>query len=237
MGVVGIDAATGSLLIGGKKVFPIILSNGPPPSSVAPSGRNGLAEVAAAGVGFLRTGTGNWTSEFVAGQIQNERKLLDAAAAHGLQCWTWLGRLPNLPTTTGSTTERLLTQVVNALKGHPALGVRVVRCAEWAQGPGASLRCGLAALGDDVEAALVVLADGPALDPRAVERVLEHRGDAPVVAASYDGTRDHPAVLSRAVWDRVPDEGARALDAALVACDDLEPPGDFDYPPGSEVKS
>jgi CTP:molybdopterin cytidylyltransferase MocA len=111
------------------------------------------------------------------------------------------------------------------------LKVPVVRCPDWARGPGASLRCGLAALGDDVEAALVVLADGPALDPRAVERVLEHRDDAAVVAASYDGTRDHPAVLSRSVWDRVPDEGARALEAALVACDDLEPPGDFDYPP------
>jgi hypothetical protein len=123
MAVVGIDAATGSLLIGGKKVFPVILSNGPPPSSVAPSGRNGFAEVASAGVGFLRTGTGNWTPEFVAGQIQNERKLLDAAATHGLHCWTWLGRLLNLPTTPGSTNEQLLTQVVNALKGHPALGV------------------------------------------------------------------------------------------------------------------
>jgi hypothetical protein len=122
MGVVGIDDATGSLLIGGKKVFPIVLSNGPSPSSVTPSGRNGLAEVAAAGVGFLRTGSGNWTPEFVAGQIQNERKLLDAAAAHGLRCWTWLGRLPNLPVQAGSTNEQLLTQVVNALKGHPALG-------------------------------------------------------------------------------------------------------------------
>jgi CTP:molybdopterin cytidylyltransferase MocA len=118
-----------------------------------------------------------------------------------------------------------------------ALDVHVVRCPEWEQGPGASLRCGLAAFGDDVEAALVVLADGPALDPRAVERLLEHRTDAPVVAASYDGTRDHPAVLSRAVWDRIPDEGARALDAALVACDDLEPPGDFDYPPDSSSNS
>ena len=51
-------------------------------------------------------------------------------------------------------------------------GVRVVTCPDWALGPGASLRCGLAALGDDVDAALVVLADGPYLDPRAVERVL-----------------------------------------------------------------
>jgi CTP:molybdopterin cytidylyltransferase MocA len=117
------------------------------------------------------------------------------------------------------------------------LSVRIVRCPDWERGPGASLRCGLAALGEDVDAALVVLADGPELDPRAVERVLEHRGDAPVVAASYDGTRDHPAVLSREVWDEVPDEGARALDAALVPADDLEPPGDFDYPTGSSSNS
>ena len=107
---------------------------------------------------------------------------------------------------------------------------RVVTCPDWALGPGASLRCGLAALGDEVEAALVVLADGPQLDPRAVERLIEHRHDADVVVASYDGTRDHPAVLSRAAWGRIPDEGARALEAALVACDDLEPPGDMDYP-------
>jgi nicotine blue oxidoreductase len=111
------------------------------------------------------------------------------------------------------------------------LEARVVRCPDWERGPGASLRCGLAALGPEVEAAVVVLADGPDLDPRAVERVIEHRDDAPVVAASYDGTRDHPAVLARAVWADVPDEGARALDAALVPADDLEPPGDFDYPP------
>jgi len=117
------------------------------------------------------------------------------------------------------------------------LGVRVVRCPDWERGPGASLRCGLAALGDEVDAALVVLADGPALDPRAVERVLEHRRDAPVVAASYDGTRDHPAVLAREVWSEVPDEGARALDAVLVSTGDLEPPGDFDYPPADSSNS
>jgi hypothetical protein len=120
--VVGIDGATGSLVVDGKKTFPIVLSNGPPTASVAPSGRSGLAEVADAGVGFLRTGTGNWTPELVAGQIQNERKLLDAAGSHGLHCWTWLGKLPNLPTTPGSPNEQLLTQVVDALKGHPALG-------------------------------------------------------------------------------------------------------------------
>jgi nicotine blue oxidoreductase len=111
------------------------------------------------------------------------------------------------------------------------LDARVVRCLDWERGPGASLRCGLAALGPEVEAAVVVLADGPDLDPRAVERLVAHRDDAPVVAASYDGTRDHPAVLSRSVWSRIPDEGARALDATLVDTSDLGAPGDFDYAP------
>ena len=43
---------------------------------------------------------------------------------------------------------------------------RVVTCAGWKRGPGASLSSGLEELGDDVEAAIVVLADGPDLAPR-----------------------------------------------------------------------
>jgi CTP:molybdopterin cytidylyltransferase MocA len=107
---------------------------------------------------------------------------------------------------------------------------RVVRCAAWAEGPGASLRCGLAALGPDATHALVALADGPTLDPRAVDRIVAHRDEGDVVAASYGGVRGHPVCLARAVWARVPDEGGRALEARLVPCDDLEPPGDVDYP-------
>jgi CTP:molybdopterin cytidylyltransferase MocA len=106
--------------------------------------------------------------------------------------------------------------------------VSVVRANDWELGPGASLRAGLAALDAAVTHALVVLADGPDLDPRAVERLLEHRGDGDVLAASYDGTRDHPVLLAREVWNRVPNEGGRALDALLVDCSDLRTPGDVD---------
>jgi nicotine blue oxidoreductase len=118
-----------------------------------------------------------------------------------------------------------------ALAPPPAPGISIVHCSDWELGPGASLRCGLAALGEDVTHALVVLADGPDLDPRAAERLLEHRNDGPVLAASYDGTRDHPVLLARRAWDAVPDEGGRALEARLVDCSDLRPPGDVDYPP------
>jgi nicotine blue oxidoreductase len=106
----------------------------------------------------------------------------------------------------------------------------VVACPEWECGPGASLRCGLDALPAGVEAAVVVLADGPELDPRAIDRVIASwraEGGA-AVAASYGGVRLHPVLLSREVWPNVPDEGARALPARLVPCDDLSPPGDVD---------
>jgi len=107
----------------------------------------------------------------------------------------------------------------------------VVECADWANGPGASLRCGLQALGADVDAAVVVLADGPSLSPAAVARVLDvWRREGGVVAASYDGSRGHPLVLGRSEWRDVPDEGLRGQDVRLVPCDDLGSPGDVDTP-------
>jgi CTP:molybdopterin cytidylyltransferase MocA len=109
---------------------------------------------------------------------------------------------------------------------------RLVHCAEWERGPGASLRCGLRALGPEVEAAVVVLADGPLLAPEAVARVLERwrteGGD--VVAASYGGVRGHPLLLARPAWGTVPDEGLRVVVPRLVPCDDLGAPGDVDTP-------
>lgn len=107
---------------------------------------------------------------------------------------------------------------------------RVVHCPEWERGPGASLRCGLRALPADADAAVVVLADGPDLAPEAVLRVVSawREQGAEVVAASYGGDRGHPVLLARSAWDRIPDDGARALDPLLVPCDDLGPPGDVD---------
>jgi CTP:molybdopterin cytidylyltransferase MocA len=109
--------------------------------------------------------------------------------------------------------------------------VETVRCPDWERGPGASLRCGLAALPGPTEAAVVVLADGPDLAPAAVDRVVAawRRSGSEVVAATYEGRRGHPVLLARAAWSRVPDEGARSLEALAVPCDDLGDPGDVDF--------
>jgi CTP:molybdopterin cytidylyltransferase MocA/predicted nucleotidyltransferase len=138
-----------------------------------------------------------------------------------------------LPSVLAALARTGVNGVVVVEGAHPLtdLHERIVHCDDWEVGPGASLRCGLAALGNEVTHALVVLADGPELDPRAVDRLLVHAGDAPVLAASYDGTRSHPVLLARSVWDSVPDEGGRGLAATLVDCSDLGAPGDVDVRP------
>ena len=133
--------------------------------------------------------------------------------------------------------DRTLAEVVVVEGAHslprPAgPGIRIVSCPAWADGPGASLRAGLASLPADVDAAVVVLADGPALAPAAVRRVLERyrAGDDPVVAASYGGIRGHPLVVGRPAWAAVRPEGLRTVSPRLVACDDVGGPGDVDTP-------
>jgi CTP:molybdopterin cytidylyltransferase MocA len=122
-----------------------------------------------------------------------------------------------------------LGDVVVVLGAHEVeTDARVVRCLDWERGPGASLSCGLRALGEDVEAAVVVLADGPELSPAAIDRVVGAWAGEPVLAASYDGVRGHPVLVSRTVWDAIPAAGARALEPVLIPCDDLGDPGDVD---------
>jgi len=125
-----------------------------------------------------------------------------------------------------------IDDVVVVLGAHEVeTSARVVQCEEWERGPGVSLRCGLAALGDDVEAAIVILGDGPELDPRAIDRVVAtwRESGAERVGATYGGVRLHPLLVARSAWIDVPDEGLRGLPAQFVACDDLNPPGDVDF--------
>jgi len=96
----------------------------------------------------------------------------------------------------------------------------VALCLGWEEGLAASLRAGLAALGDelDVERVLVVLGDTPRLESAVVEDVLAAAVGAPPampVRTTYAGTPGHPVVLPcqmfGAIAELTGDEGAREL--------------------------
>jgi hypothetical protein len=105
--------ANGTVLVDGRKVFPIVLAKGPPPDGTTPGGADAIGEVTSAGVNFLKVGpaTVPWTAADIA-----EAKAEDAAAAaHGAYTWVNLATLSTA--TAGSSKDQLLTQVVTALEG------------------------------------------------------------------------------------------------------------------------
>ena len=74
-----------------------------------------------------------------------------------------------------------------------------------------------------------MLADGPDLAPGAIDRVVETGAGARRRGRGELRRRARPpARLARPPWDAIPDEGARALEPRLIACDDLGDPGDVD---------
>jgi molybdenum cofactor cytidylyltransferase len=90
--------------------------------------------------------------------------------------------------------------------GHDAEAIRakvelhdaeVVVCEDWEQGQAASLRTGIAALGD-VDAAVITLGDQPFITPQVIAGALdfdERYHDA--VRTTYAGEPGHPVLLTR----------------------------------------
>ena len=120
--------------------------------------------------------------------------------------------------------------------------VAVVVAADWAEGMGASLRAGLAALAaGDGDAVVVTLVDLPDVSGDVVRRLVTADVDSRAVSrASYDGVPGHPVLLGRAHWAGVAavatgDRGARDYlaqhPAVLVECGDLASGRDVDTLP------
>jgi CTP:molybdopterin cytidylyltransferase MocA len=116
-------------------------------------------------------------------------------------------------------------------------GARVLVHPRWADGMASSLAAAIATLPDEVEAAVIVLGDGPGLTSEAIRRVAARVavGDAVLVGARYASGRAHPVAIHRSLWSRLPqtgEEGARALGVPTVDvdCTDLGAPGDADTP-------
>jgi molybdenum cofactor cytidylyltransferase len=96
-------------------------------------------------------------------------------------------------------------------------GARVVHNPRYAEGLSTSLQAGLAALGPDVEAAVVAVGDQPLLGPEAIDAVIAayRTTGAAIVAADYGDHQGTPLLLDRATWPAAQqiggDQGARAL--------------------------
>ena len=136
------------------------------------------------------------------------------------------------------------------------LPVEIVVNHAWAAGLSTSVRAGLAALRAEVQAALMVLADQPALSPGLIHRLVERyrASGAPIVAPAFGGQRGNPVLFDRRLFAELAavegDQGGRVLlrahatqvewvtvdDRAILL--DIDTPDDYqawaDQAPGGE---
>lgn len=80
--------------------------------------------------------------------------------------------------------------------------VRIIHNGSFEEGQGTSIAAGVASLGDEVDAAVILLSDQPGILPATIDRVIaarrEHR--APVVMAQYGDERGHPVLFGRELF-------------------------------------
>jgi len=120
------------------------------------------------------------------------------------------------------------------------VAVQAVEAPDWADGMGASLRAGLAAVQGRADAAVVHLVDLPGVPAGAVARLAAVAGPHVLARAAYGGRPGHPVLIGCAHWAGVRaaatgDAGARGYlagrtDVHLVECGDLADPDDVDTP-------
>jgi molybdenum cofactor cytidylyltransferase len=123
--------------------------------------------------------------------------------------------------------------------------LRIVHCADHAEGMGATLRAGIASLPADAAGAYVFLGDMPAIPPAILPALAAAvAAGAPAAAPRHNGQRGHPVLFSAALFPQLRtltgDQGARdvlrALGCALALVDaddpgvlvDIDRPGDLD---------
>jgi molybdenum cofactor cytidylyltransferase len=88
---------------------------------------------------------------------------------------------------------------------------------DHATGMASSLRAGIAALDDEIDRAVVILGDQPAVTSSMLDALidLQERSGLPAAALSFDGLLHPPVVLARALWPDLTaldgDVGCRAL--------------------------
>jgi molybdenum cofactor cytidylyltransferase len=113
----------------------------------------------------------------------------------------------------GSSAETIRQRISDS----PMKNLRIVVNHKYGQGMATSLRTGLAALSENTDAALIVLADQPFIRPETVDRIIDQyrQSDAQIVIPIFQGSRGNPVLLDRSVFDEVMalqgDIGCRAI--------------------------
>ena len=106
----------GTVILDGRKVFPIVLAKGPEPGTTSSAGRDALDEVVEAGVNVFKTGPASrpWWPEDIAAAVDYNR----AAATRDAYTWVNLATLSDAEP--GKLKETRLREVVAALEGDPS---------------------------------------------------------------------------------------------------------------------
>jgi len=202
---------------------PAATPGGDPPPAPAPAQ---APEVARIGGLVLAAGGGQRFGSAKQLALLDGRPLLE----HALIAMAGAALVQHAVVVLGFQADEILTRV--ALHGaEPAI------CREWQKGQAASLHTGLKALAATSHAIVVTLGDQPAIDPRAIDRVVEARdGRSTALRAAYGGRPGHPVLIERQLFARFAqlrgDEGARQLlfaeAVALIDCDGLGNDVDID---------
>jgi hypothetical protein len=111
--------ASGTIVLDGRRAFPIVLAKGPSRGGTTLDGSDATAEVIRAGATFLKIGpaTVPWTDADIADARLDDA---DAAAKGG---YTWVNLSTVSRATPGSASDALLQKVVGALEGDPAVAM------------------------------------------------------------------------------------------------------------------
>ena len=103
-----------------------------------------------------------------------------------------------------------------AERAGQAARLRLVHCADYAEGMGATLRTGVASLPPDASGVFVFLGDMPRVPVAVLPRLATAlAAGGPAAAPTFEGQRGHPVLFSRVLFPKLlaltGDEGARTV--------------------------
>jgi molybdenum cofactor cytidylyltransferase len=123
---------------------------------------------------------------------------------------------------TGFDGERVAESVTAfAQKQGFAVALQLVHAKDYAEGMGATLRAGVAALSPEIDGAFVFLGDMPGIPSDVPHELADAIGDQSAAAPVFKGVRGHPVLLARRLFPMLSslkgDVGARAVLDGLAA--------------------